>query len=91
MGQKCLPEIKKKKLRLEDWKEQQTELMKDETIQKAWLEYASRYPHSSAYFKKSPQYANNISIVDGKNVGPKINLYTYFLEQSFNLLKPGGQ
>ena len=83
--------IQKKKIRIEDWKKQQAELMKDLTLQEAWLEYASIYPHTSAYFKNSPQFSHNISYVNGKNVGSKINLYTYFLEQCFRLLKDGGR
>lgn len=83
--------IQKNKIRIEDWKKQQAKLMKDPALREAWLEYASRYPHTSAYFKKAPQFAHNISYVNGRNVGSKINLYTYFLEQSYRLLRDGGE
>ena len=83
--------IQKNKIRIEDWKKQQAELMKDPVLRDAWLEYASRYPHTSAYFKNAPQFSNNQSFVNGRNVGSKINLYSYFLEQSFRLLKDGGE
>ncbi|MBC8139290.1 MAG: putative DNA binding domain-containing protein [Fibrella sp.] len=88
--QTYVPTIKKNKLRIEDWKKQQSEILKDEDIRKAWLDYASRFPHVSAFFKQSPQYKNQISIVNGKNAGSKINLYTYFVEQCHNLLRTGG-
>lgn len=89
--QDYVPEIQKKKIRIEDWKKQQLELMKQPELRDAWLEYASSYPHVAKYFKTSPQYPNQISIVNGRNVGSKINLYTYFTEQCFNLLRDGGQ
>lgn len=85
------PTIQKKKLRIEDWKKQRVELMNSPTIRDAWLEYASGYPFASAFFKSAPQYENQISLVNGRNVGSKINLYTYFTEQCFNLLRDGGQ
>ncbi|GGR53203.1 hypothetical protein GCM10008959_13390 [Deinococcus seoulensis] len=83
--------IQKNKIRIEDWKKKQAELMAIPEIRDAWLEFASRYPHTSAYFKKSPQFSHNISFVNGRNVGSKINLYTYFLEQSYRLLRDGGE
>ncbi|NJM05276.1 ATP-binding protein [Candidatus Gracilibacteria bacterium] len=83
--------IRKKKLRLEDWKQQQTVLMRDSVLREAWLEYVSRFPHVSAYLKKAPHFANQLTVMDGKNIGSKINLYTYFVEQCFNLLRSGGQ
>ena len=76
-----MPEIQKKKIRIEDWKKQQAELMKKPELRDAWLKYASGYPHVAKFFKTSPQYENQISIVNGRNVGSKINLYTYFTEQ----------
>lgn len=89
--QQFLPTIQKNKLRIEDWKKQQTKLMKDEALRKAWLDYASRFPFVSKYLKSSSQFKNQISILKGKNVGSKINLYSYFVEQCFNLLRSGGE
>jgi type I restriction-modification system DNA methylase subunit len=86
-----VPTIKKKNLRIEDWKKQQATLMEDPTLRTAWLDYSSRFPHLSKFFKNAPQYRNQISIIDGRNVGSKIDLYSYFVEQSFNLLRPGGR
>lgn len=83
--------IQKKKLRLEVWKKQQAALMQDPAIRQAWLDYVSRFPHVVGYLKAAPQFRNQISFVDGRNVGSKVNLYSYFVEQCFNLLRTGGQ
>jgi len=83
-------EIKKKKLRIEDWEQNKEALMADEEIRQAWLEYSSQYPHQWAYFKNAKQYENQISIVNGKAVGNKPNLYCLFTEQCKNLLRKGG-
>ncbi len=82
--------ITKKKLRIEDWEQNRNELMADEEIKNAWLQYSSKYPHQWAYLKNSPQYKNQISVVNGKAIGNKPNLYCLFTEQSRNLLKNGG-
>lgn len=83
-------EIKKKKLRIEDWEQNKEELMADKEIRQAWLEYSSQYPHQWAYFKNANQYKNQISVVNGKAVGNKPNLYCLFTEQCRNLLRKGG-
>lgn len=83
-------EIKKKKLRIEDWEQSKEELMADKEIRQAWLEYSSQYPHQWAYFKNAKQYKNQISVVNGKAVGNKPNLYCLFTEQCRNLLRKGG-
>ncbi len=49
-------EIKKKKLRIEDWEKNKEELMKDDEIRSAWLAYSSQYPHQWAYLKNASQY-----------------------------------
>ena len=84
------PLIQKKKLRITDWKKQRKKLMEDPEIAQAWLDYASGYPHVSRYIKTTPQYRNQISRMDGKIVSRKINLYSVFTEQCFNLLRDGG-
>jgi len=83
-------EIKKKKLRIEDWEKNKEELMQDDEIKSAWLSYSSQYPHQWAYLKNSSQYKNQISVVNGKAVGNKPNLYCLFVEQCKNLLKSNG-
>lgn len=75
-------QIKKKKLRIEDWQKQMSELMLDTEIKTAWLSFASKYPFQSSYFKKSEQYMKLLS--------GKLNLYTLFTIQCYNLLKKDG-
>ena len=90
--QEHVPTIEKNKLRIEDWRKQQKKLMRDKELRDAWLRYASGFPHVSSFFKQADQYKNQRSVdSEGKRIPSKINLYTYFTEQSFNLLRPGGQ
>lgn len=86
-----VPTIQKNKIKIEDWKNQQAALMKNSVLKKAWLDYASKFPHVAKFFKTTSQYKNQISILNGKNVGSKINLYSYFVEQCFNLLRANGE
>lgn len=83
-------EIKKKKLRIEDWEKNRDELMQDKEIKEAWLSYSSRYPHQWAYFKTASHYKNQISVVNDRAVGNKPNLYCLFTEQCKNLLRKSG-
>jgi len=83
--------VTKKKMTIHDFEKEQSKLCRDKDICKAWLDYLSSYPHVSAYYRKSPQYRNQISIVGGKKAGSDINLYKLFTEQCFNLLRSGGQ
>lgn len=82
--------VSKKKMTIHDFEKEQADLLKDKDIRGAWLEYLSGYPHVSAYFRSSPQFKNQISIVNGKKAGSDINLYKLFAEQCFNLLREGG-
>lgn len=89
--QDYVPSIQKNKLRIEEWKKQQATLMKDPDLRREWLAYASNFPYVAAYYKHAVQYKNQLSIMNGRNVGSKINLYSYFTEQCFNLLRPSGE
>ncbi|HEX8450920.1 MAG TPA: RNA-binding domain-containing protein [Longimicrobium sp.] len=90
--QEYAPEIQKNKLRIEDWKKQHAKLMKHPELRDAWLTYASRFPHVSAWFKAAPQFENQRSFTEtGARIASKTNLYTYFVEQCYNLLRPGGE
>ncbi|MCL4265314.1 MAG: ATP-binding protein [Anaerolineae bacterium] len=82
--------IHKKKMNILDFTEKKNELLQDLEIREAWLEYSSRFAYQSAYMKNASQYENQTSMVDGKKVPGKVNLYKVFLEQCFNLLKTGG-
>jgi hypothetical protein len=82
--------VTKKKMTIKEFEKEQAKLLKDHDIRAAWLDYLSSYPHVSAYFRSSPLFKKQISIVGGKKAGTDINTYKLFLEQCFNLLRPGG-
>lgn len=90
-SQKYESTVQKKKIRIETWKKQFSELMKDVEFRAAWLEYASSFGHVSAYLKNAPQYRNQISFIDGRQKASKLNLYKNFLEQTVHLLREGGR
>jgi hypothetical protein len=80
--------VTKNKMTIKDFEKIQDKLLKDKPdVRKAWMEYQSRYPYVSLYFRNSPQYKNQIAIVNGKKAGTDINLYKLFLEQCFNRLR----
>lgn len=59
-------------------------------IRAAWLAYLSRFPHVSAWFRGSPEYAHQTAVVGGKKTGSDLNLYKLFLERCHNLLRAQG-
>lgn len=83
--------VTKNKMTIKEFEEHQEEVLRDEEIRAAWLEYLSQYPHQSAFFRNAKQYENQISVVNGKKAGTDINLYKLFTEQCYNLLRDGGQ
>jgi len=83
--------VTKNKMTIKEFEEKQGELLQDPIIRSAWLEYLSQFPHVSSYYRNAKQYENQISIVNGKKAGTDINLYKLFVEQCYNLLRPGGQ
>lgn len=83
--------VTKNKMTIKEFEKEQAKLMKDSDIRAAWIEYQSRFPHVSQYFRASRQYQNQISVVNGKKAGSDINLYKLFTEQCFNLLRKGGE
>jgi len=84
--------VTKNKMTIQNFEKVQDRLLKKmPDVRKAWLEYQSRYPHVSLYYRNALQYKNQISIVNGKKAGTDINLYKLFLEQCFNLLRKGGE
>lgn len=82
--------ISKKNMNIKDFEKAQQELVKDSDVLSAWEQYLSNYPHVSQYYRKSPQYINQISYVNGKKASSDTNLYKLFTEQCYNLLRPGG-
>lgn len=83
--------VTKNKMTIKEFEKEQAKLMKDADIRSAWIEYQSRFPHVSQYFRGAAQYKNQISVVNGKKAGSDINLYKLFTEQCFNLLKSAGE
>ena len=83
--------VSKNKMRIEDFEQEKAKMLQDPEIRAAWLDYQSRFPYQSAYFRAAPQYQNQISTVNGKKQGTDINLYKLFTEQCYSLLRPGGQ
>ena len=78
-------------MRIEDLVKERSHLLEDPAIRLEYLAYLSQFPHQSAYFRSSPQYRNQISVINGKRAGTDINLYKLFLEQCVNLLRDGGR
>lgn len=74
--------IKKKNTRIEDWKKQFQVLMDNKARRDAWFKHADTIRLYTNYLRRSTQYP---SVQKGK-----INLYAYFTEQFYNLLKEGG-
>jgi len=80
-----------RKMRIEDFNKEKNELLKDKSIKDEWLNYLSKFPHASQYYRSSQYFAHQTSIIGERKTGSDINLYKLFLEQSFNLLKKGGR
>jgi hypothetical protein len=80
-----------RKMRIEDFNKEKKELLKDKNIKEEWLNYLSKFPHASQFYRKSKYYNNQTSVIGERKTGSDINLYKLFLEQSFNLLKKGGR
>lgn len=83
--------ITKNKMTIKDFEQELDSLLQDPDIANAWLDYQSRFPHISAYYRSSSQFANQISVVNGKKAGTDINLYKLFVEQCYNLLRQDGE
>lgn len=83
--------VTKKKMDIKAFEEEQTVLLADPEIHRAWLDFQSQFPHVSAYFRAAPQYQYQSSLVNGKRTGSDVNYYKLFTEQCFNLLRIGGQ
>jgi hypothetical protein len=83
--------VSKNKMTIKEFEKEQDKLLKDAEIRAAWLEYLSRFPHLSAWFRAAPQFRHQSAIVGGKKTGSDINLYKLFTEQCANLLRDGGE
>ncbi len=85
------PLITKKTMTIKDFQTERERLLRDPKIAVAYDAYLAQFPHVSEYFRRSPSYANQISLVNGKKAGTDINLYKLFLERCFALLKSNGR
>jgi len=83
--------VTKNKMTIKEFEREQAKLLRNPEIREAWLEYQSRFPHQSLFFRSSSQYENQISVINGKKAGTDINLYKLFIEQCYHLLREGGQ
>jgi hypothetical protein len=83
--------VTKNKMTIKEFEEAQAQLLRNPEIRAAWLQYQSRFPHLSTYYRSAPQYKNQVSVVNGKKAGSDLNLYKSFVEQCYNLLRDNGQ
>jgi hypothetical protein len=79
------------KMSIKDFEREQAKLLQVSEIHSAWLEYLSRFPHQSEYFRSTLQFQHQSAVVLGKRTGTDINFYKLFVEQCYNLLHDGGQ
>lgn len=83
--------VTKKKMTIGEFKKERKELMGDPDIKAAYLDYLSRFPHQSAYFRSAHQYSYQRTEVNGRTTGSDVNFYKLFTEQCYNLLRQGGE
>ncbi|MEI6707730.1 MAG: DNA methyltransferase [Methylococcales bacterium] len=83
--------VTKNKMTIKDFEKEQDVLLANSETRAAWLDYQSRFPFVSLYFRSSLQYPHQTAVVNGKKTGSDINLYKLFTEQCFNLLHNNGQ
>lgn len=83
--------VTKNKMTIKEFEKEQAKLLKDREVREAWLAYQSRFPHVSQFFRSSPDYSSQISVVNEKKAGTDVNLYKLFLERCFRLLRVGGR
>lgn len=83
--------VSKNKMTIKEFEKERDKLLQDPDIRAAWLEYLSRFPHLSAWFRAAPQFKHQSAVVGGKKTGSDVNLYKLFTEQCANLLREGGE
>ncbi|MEJ1959141.1 MAG: DNA methyltransferase [Nitrosomonadales bacterium] len=82
--------VTKNKMTIKEFEKEQEKLLANKEIRAAWLDYESRFPHISAYFRAAPEFSFQSAVVNGKKTGSDLNLYKLFVERCFGLLRPGG-
>ncbi|MGD0948113.1 MAG: DNA methyltransferase [Candidatus Binatia bacterium] len=83
--------VSKNKMRIEDFEKEKAKLLQKPEIRAAWLEYLSRFPYVSHFFRSAAEYKNQIAVVNGKKAGTDVNLYKLFIERCFGLLRAAGR
>ncbi len=84
--------VTKNKMRIEDFEDEKASILDQHAdVRREWLDYLSSFPHLSEWFRGAPQFANQISVVNGKKAGSDLNLYKLFTEQTANLIRPAGR
>ncbi|UAJ74603.1 ATP-binding protein (plasmid) [Synechocystis sp. PCC 7339] len=83
--------VTKNKMDIKNFEKEQKKLLEKPEVAEAWLEYQSKFPYVSAYYRSAEDYRNQISVVNGKKAGTDINLYKLFLERCYDLLRKGGE
>ena len=83
--------VSKKKMTIHNFEAEQSKLLKDPEVRRAWIDYLSNYPHQAAYFRSAASFKNQTSMLNGKKVGSDTNFYKLFVEQCYNLLRDGGR
>lgn len=82
--------VSKNKMTIKEFEKEQEKLLANKEVRAAWLDYESRFPHISAYFRAAPEYGSQSAVVNGKKTGSDLNLYKLFVERCFALLRPDG-
>ncbi len=82
--------VTKKKMDDKAFEALKDSLLETGEIRDAWIEYESRFPYMSNYFRSSPDYVKQYAIVGGKRTGSDLDLYKLFMERIFGLLRPEG-
>ncbi len=83
--------VSKNKMTIKEFEKEQGKLLQNKDVQAAWLEYESRFPHMSSYYRAAPEFKHQSAVVGGKKTGSDLNLYKLFVERCFHLLRHGGQ
>lgn len=82
--------VSKNKMTIKEFEKEQGKLLQNKDVQAAWLEYESRFPHMSSYYRAAPEFKHQSAVVGGKKTGSDLNLYKLFVERAFHLMRPGG-
>ncbi len=83
--------VSKNKMRIEDFLDHKARfLAKHPDVRAEYESYLTSFPHQNSYFRAADVYANQVSLVDGRQQSSDLNLYKLFLERSFRLLHKDG-